>query len=289
MSMRKTFVVTAAVVVVLALGFDAVTWAVTEGRLLYDSEQGVKTDAGGRRYVPDASGLGHDGHVRSANGGGVAVVTPGYGGAGKALKFPRRCDPTTDTCPKAMIQASRANPDDLNPGLKPFSFGAAVLIRGQDQLTLNGGGMNIVQKGLISDPDGQWKLQVDGSTPDAALPGCAVRDKPAGQDAAVYRLVTAKDVDPTTPEVDGIADGKWHKIVCQIEDKETSGRLQDRLSILIDGRTNNYKDYAQIGAIANGAPVTVGAKWLPMPGDPKRRQVNDQFHGTLDDVFFRLD
>ncbi len=289
MSMRKMFVATAAVAVVLALAFDAVTWAVTESRLLYDVEQGIETDAEGRRFVPDATGLGHEGYVKGANGGGVAVVAPGYGGAGKALRFPRRCDPNVSTCPKAMIQAVKANPDDLNPGLRPFSFGAAVLIRGQDQLTLNGGGMNVVQKGLISDPDGQWKLQVDGPTPDTALPGCAVRDKPAGQSTTVYRLVTAKDVDPTTPEVDGIADGKWHRIVCKIEDKETSGRLQDRLSILIDGQTNNYKDYAEIGAIGNSAPVSVGAKWLPAPGEPKRRQINDQFHGTLDDVFFRLD
>lgn len=290
MPTRKARILVLLAAVAFLVGACATAQAAAQYKVRYGFDQGIKTDARGP-YVVDVTGLGHKGYVEAANGGDVVSV-PRVGG-GKALEFPAQCDPSVRTCPKAMVEVQRKDPDDLNPGTAAFSFGADVSIDGPGELTLNGGGMNVVQKGLIDDPSGQWKLQVDGSR-QPALPSCLVRGIPAGRDAPVGRSVTAKDLDPTTPEVDGIADGAWHKIVCKKENKGTRGRPYDRLSILIDGKVNNFRNITdaasanEVGAVNNGAAATVGAKWLP-EDSTTAEQTNDQFHGTLDNVFFRLD
>lgn len=290
MSTRKARVFALSVTMALVVGVGAMAQAVSQDKVRYTFNQGVKTDSLGP-HVVDVTGLGHKGYLKGANGGDVALVA--RAGGGKAAKFPPQCDPTVEICPKALIEGLEQDPDDLNPGSAAFSFGADVLINGQDELTLNGGGMNIVQKGLIDDPVGQWKLQVDGSS-QPALPSCLVRGIPTGQDTPVGRSVTAKDTKPATLEVDGIADGEWHKVICKKQNKGTNGRRYDRLSIVIDGKVNNSRNVTdattgyEIGAVNNDAPVTVGAKWLPKDST-RPQQINDQFHGTLDNVFFRLD
>ena len=260
-------------VVALALIFGASTVAVAQSapqaNLRYTFEQGIKTDSQGRKFVGDSTGLGHKGFIRTANGGKINIIARN---GGTAAKFPNQCDPSTQgsTCPKVLIQAKKTNPDDLNPGPAPFSFGADVKIDGGSELTLNGGGMNIVQKGLIDTPGGQWKLQID-STARPARPACFVREGGARITA------TAQGVD--------VADNLWHSIECKKD--------ADSLSIWIDDVQRGSKTLSGI-SVSTTRPVTVGAKWLPGDPDPNNPQqtlgpINDQFHGALDNVFFSLD
>jgi hypothetical protein len=72
-----------------------------------------------------------------------------------------------------------------------------------------------------------------------------------------------------------VADGRWHQVVC-------SKTANERLAIIVDGVRKNSKPVPPEAIVGNEAPVTVGAKHLKS-GD------NDQFHGSLSKVFFRLD
>jgi hypothetical protein len=72
-----------------------------------------------------------------------------------------------------------------------------------------------------------------------------------------------------------VADGRWHRVVC----RKTAG---DQLAIIVDGVLENSEPFPDGAYIRNNAPVTAGAKHLNSDN-------NDQFHGTLNRVFFRLD
>jgi hypothetical protein len=180
---------------------------------------------------------------------GGVTVIPGAGGVGKALQFPARCDGSG--CPKGLIEA--ADTPDLNPGAAPFSYGASVLLT-QAQLTT---GSNIVQKGLFDTPGGQWKLQADNL---AGRPSCIVQGMLNGQR-------TLAKVESTLSIT-----GAWHTITCR---KTTS-----YVAIQVDGVERGRKTI-QVGTVSNTTPVRIGAKNL--------KDDNDQFHGALDNVFFRLD
>jgi hypothetical protein len=66
--------------------------------------------------------------------------------------------------------------------------------------------------------------------------------------------------------------GSWHDVSCR--------KTDTFVSILIDGVERGRKT-VQVGSVSNAEPVRVGAKNL--------KDGNDQFHGALDNVFFRLD
>lgn len=270
-SVRRVRIIVSVVALALLFGASAVVVAQSapQARLQYTFEQGIKTDSQGRTFVGDSTGLGHKGFIRTANGGMINIIA---GIGGKAAKFPNQCDPSPQgsTCPKVLIQAKKNNPDDLNPGPEPFSFGADVKVDGESELTLNGGGMNIVQKGLIDTPGGQWKLQID-SAARPARPACLVRE------GGTRITATARGVD--------VADNVWHSIECKKD--------ADDLSIWIDDVQRGSMPLSGI-SVSTARPVTVGAKWLPGDPDPNNPQrtlgpINDQFHGALDNVFFSLD
>jgi hypothetical protein len=188
--------------------------------------------------------------VAANNGGELRRVTPGADGAGAAVGFPEVC--AGDKCPRVAVKG----PDypELDPGTRPFTVGASVLIR-RDQLTTDHGS-NLVQKGLAS--SAQWKLQIDSG--DEGRPSCVVRSTDGANPVVV--------ISP-----DSVADGAWHRIVCQ--------RTEDALEIVIDdavtGSVPLQADYLISPA---GHLVTVGAKGA----GPN----NDQFHGLLDEIFFSL-
>ena len=243
-------VLTVVATVALAFGINSLARVGTQ-TLSYDFDQGdVETDDQDRYYVGDATGHGHTGYVRTASEGGITIIR-GDTDQGEAIRLPTPC--TTDqACPKALIEVPDA--DDLDPGTAPFSFGASVLLAESERTT----GSNVVQKGLFNTTGGQWKLQVDSLE---GYPSCTIQG--------------VLDGEPTFVQVEApvsIADGKWHDIACR--------KTDDFVAILVDGQESNRNDQ-QTGAVANAAPVNIGAKHL---GDD-----NDQFHGALDNVFFRLD
>ena len=266
MSVRNAITLAMVTTVVLVFGIDSRGQAESQYRLVYNFDQGILTEpSSNRQYVVDAmgnrTGYPHPGYLKGVNGGAISLVPDSTGGS--AAKFPEPCTPTATTrCPKAMIQTDSAQSDDLNPRSSPFSFGAVLLMK-PSHLT---GGSNVVQKGLYNDPGGQWKLQVDTPPGNPGRPSCSVRGVIDGELAAPVS-VAASGAD--------VADGRWHRVVC----RKTAG---DQLAIIVDGVLENSEPFPDGAYIRNNAPVTVGAKHL-------NSDDNDQFHGTLDRVFFRLD
>jgi hypothetical protein len=270
LSVRGTLVLGVAFAAALVLAVGGRGQAETQTGLAYNFERGILNEpSSGLRYVPDAmghvTGSSHDGYLEGANGGAIELVSDPVpdSARGSVAAFPEPCSPTASAaCPKAMIRTDPALSDDLNPGSRPFSFGAVLMMEPSD-LT---GGANVVQKGLFDDPGGQWKLQVDSAPGAPGQPSCSVRGAVDGEPAAPVH-VEAWRAD--------VADGRWHRVVCRRTE-------DDRLAIFVDGAEENSRPFPRGAGIENGAPVTAGAKHLE--GDD-----NDQFHGALARVFFRLD
>ena len=266
MSVRNALILAMVATTALVFGIGPEVQAASQYRLMYNFEQGILTEPSSNlRYVVDATGSTtghpHKGYLKGANGGAIRLVQ-GNSTQGLVAKFPEPCTPTsTAGCPKAMIRTAATRSDDLNPRSAPFSFGARVLMK-PSHLT---GGSNVVQKGLYNDPGGQWKLQVHTPPGNPGHPSCSVRGVIDG------RLATPVSVEASRVDV---ADGRWHQVVC----RKTA---DNRLHVIVDGVRRNSKLVPYGAVIKNDAPVAVGAKHL--------NDNNDQFHGALNNVFFRLD
>jgi hypothetical protein len=137
----------------------------------------------------------------------------------------------------------------LDPGDDEFEYGASVWLA-PDQTTT---GSNIVQKGRFGTEGGLWKLQVDSAEGE---PSCVVR---SGGDLINVRSSLS------------IADAAWHRIVCRRDD--------DGVSIDVDGTVD--REDGDLGPVASTWPVRIGG---PGVGD-----LDDQFHGRIDDVYLRID
>ncbi len=263
---RNALALAMAATVFLVFGIHTRGQAESQPRLRYDFEQGILTEpSSNRQYVVDTTGgtTGHPHHGYLGGSGGGAVGLVSDPTRGSVAKFPEPCDLTNAAgCPKAMIRTDPAQLDDLNPRSRPFSFGAVLLME-PSHLT---GGSNVVQKGLHNDPGGQWKLQVDSPPGSLGHPSCSVR--------GVLDEELAEPISVKASEVD-VADGGWHRVVCR-------RTADNRLAIVVDGVWDNSKPVPSGMDIGNGAPVSVGAKHL-------NSDDNDQFHGALSRVFFRLD
>lgn len=184
--------------------------------------------------------------VGSHNGGALETIRPGVDGSARAIRFPSLC--MGESCPRVVLSVVDSR---LDPGERPFAFGAAVLVE-LDELSPERGS-NLVQKGLSS--SAQWKLQIDGGG--EGYPSCVLRTADGESRVMVTSTV-------------GVADGRWHRIECR--------RTADQLLISVDA------------ALAGSATVPVGYSVEPAEhpvtvGGNGPYVDNDQFHGALDDVF----
>lgn len=151
-------------------------------------------------------------------------------------------------CPHAALQSPSAA--RLNPGTRPISYGAKVLLsRSQTSR-----GQNVVQKGY-SATSSQYKLQVDGA---AGRASCVLVGARPG-----IKLVTSSV---------SVADGTWHAVECR--------RTADTLTVLVDGAVRGTLGIDPKLAVANDRPLSIGGKGAYYD--------NDQFQGTLDDVWVRI-
>ncbi|GAA3955414.1 LamG-like jellyroll fold domain-containing protein [Actinoplanes auranticolor] len=151
-------------------------------------------------------------------------------------------------CPHAALQSSSAA--RLNPGTRPISYGAKVLLsRSQTSK-----GQNVVQKGY-SATSSQYKLQVDGA---AGRASCVLVGSRPG-----IKLVTSTV---------SVADGTWHAVECR--------RTATALTVLVDGAVRGNRAIAAGLSVANDRPLSIGGKGAYSD--------NDQFQGTLDDVWVRI-
>ncbi|MEV0132738.1 laminin G domain-containing protein [Dactylosporangium sp. NPDC050688] len=149
-------------------------------------------------------------------------------------------------CPHAVLQTPDA--PELNPGTGPIRYGATVRLTKKE----TGSGQNIVQKGY-SASGSQYKLQIDGA---AGRPSCVFAD------AAVRAIhVALSDV--------SVSDGAWHRLECR--------RAGTSLTLLVDDAVHGTTTLPAELSVVNTVPLSIGGK-----GNGRD---NDQFHGTLDDVW----
>ena len=194
--------------------------------------------------VTDLSGNGHTLQLITGNGGKVRKVRHGHG---HALRFPAKCS-GKKRCPHAALQS--ASSSGLNPGTRPISYGAKVLLpHGQTSK-----GQNVVQKGY-SATSSQYKLQVDGS---AGRASCVLVGTRPG-----IKLVTSSV---------SVADGAWHSVECH--------RTARALTVLVDGAVRGSRALDPRLSVTNNRPLSIGGKGAYSD--------NDQFQGILDDVWVRI-
>jgi hypothetical protein len=194
--------------------------------------------------VRDASGNGRFGIVRLSGGGQLAVLPKGN--PGRAAGFPRVCV----GCGRGIITVAAV--PALNPGTRPFSFGASV--RATRAQTPAGADPNIVAKGSAGSTGGTWKLHLLGAKPRCVFEGAA------------------NEVNVDSPI--RINNGVWHRVVCARD-----GIMH---SLTIDGVRVALSTTVFSGKMVSTSPVKIGGRAANPTGS------NDQFHGDLDGVFLRI-
>jgi hypothetical protein len=117
-------------------------------------------------------------------------------------------------------------------------------------------GENVLQKGY-SARGSQYKLQIDGV---AGRPSCVLVDDLSPEIYVAMGAVT-------------VADDRWHTLECR--------RAGPSLTILVDGKRSGRTAIPPDLSIANRIPLSVGGKGSFTD--------NDQFQGTLDEVWVRID
>ena len=156
---------------------------------------------------------------------------------------------TGTACPRLVLQA--ADTPDLNPGPGPLAYGAGVLLGAAETSS----GENVLQQGY-STGGGQYKLQVDGVS---GKPSCGMSDKVA---TTLYLARSRVS----------IADGQWHSGECR--------RTGPTLSILGDAQIQASVAIPAARSGVTAQPFSLGGKGVGAN--------NDQFHGSLDDVWIHV-
>jgi hypothetical protein len=139
--------------------------------------------------------------------------------------------------------------DDLNPGSTPFRYGAGVRFTPAGS---TGDVESVLQKGWSTGGD-QYKLEIDGGS---GRPGCTVTDK----------------LPYTARGRTSVGDGAWHSIECR--------RAGAELTILVDGEVARTVAVPATLSVSTAHPFSVGGKGVS--------NYNDQFHGSVDDVWIYI-
>jgi hypothetical protein len=155
---------------------------------------------------------------------------------------------TGASCPRLVLQAGDV--PDLNPGTAPLRFGAGVLMGKAE----GAAPQNILQKGYAA--GGQYKLQIDGVS---GKPSCGISDR----SATTGYLARSRT---------SIADGGWHTLECR--------RAGAELSVLVDDQVQATATIPANLSVLTGQPFSIGGKGVG--------EDNDQFHGSVDDVWIRV-
>lgn len=192
--------------------------------------------------IADLSGRGMPLRPHALDGGAVRFVPHG---TGRAVAFPARCAAGTTRCARVILQGG--DDVDLDPGTRPFQFGASVLATAAQV----GTGANIMQKGVATTAS-QWKLQI-GRRGKAQ---CVLVGRGSRQ---IYLVRSSVRVN----------DGRWHQLVCR--------RAGTSLTVYVDGAARGTVTVPAALSVTNTLPLRVG-------GPNLNRARNDRFGGALDDV-----
>lgn len=233
-------VVVPATAVIAATAPAAPTAPVTVARYTFDG--GVANGS-----IAEVSGRGVPLKVRAAAGGAVRLIARG---TGRAVQLPALCRAGATACPRVVLEG--ADDVDLDPGTRPFRFGAALLATAAQV----GPEANVMQKGVAT-TESQWKLQVGG--------------KRGGRGQCV--LVGRGSAKPYIARSDiAVADGRWHQVTCV--------RTATALAIWVDGRVRGTVAVPAALSVTNALPLRVGGRNLGAS--------TDQFGGAIDDLFVAL-
>jgi hypothetical protein len=152
-------------------------------------------------------------------------------------------------CARVVLRATDVA--DLNPGSKNLGYGAAVLLSPAETSS----GENVLQKGY-STAGGQYKLQVDGVS---GKPTCVMSDQ---SEPTIHVARGARS----------IADGEWHTLECR--------RVGTSLSIIVDEQPVGSATIPAGLTVETTQPLSLGGKGTGVD--------NDQFHGSIDDVWISV-
>jgi hypothetical protein len=215
--------------------------------------------------VTDSSG--NDLHGTVLTGGGGTITSVRERGD-RFLRFPGGSCTTPVTqppsdlhCPQGIVQVPPS--ERFTPGDALFSFGAEVRLTHPPAPEA---GQNVFQFGAAGAGLSQWKLQVDYGRPSCRW-----------SDGTTTVLLSAGATDyKLKPDT-------WYRVLCT----RVSATLFQTL--VIDVRTGRpaltaAHATAQLGPIAPTGTVVIGGKRIR---DTQSDVDTDQFHGDLDDVFYR--
>ncbi|MFC7528603.1 LamG-like jellyroll fold domain-containing protein [Actinoplanes sp. GCM10030250] len=153
-------------------------------------------------------------------------------------------------CPRLILRTPSR--PDLQPGSRDLRFGASVRLAPE----FTSEGQNVLQKGYSTEGS-QYKLQIDGY---AGRPSCVLVGAP---DRLIRRAVA--DVI--------VSDGRWHRLECR--------RTGTAFLVLVDGTPRGAVPVPSGLTVADDDPLLIGGKSVS--------QSNDQFHGSVDDVWIAID
>jgi hypothetical protein len=192
--------------------------------------------------IADQSGRGLPLRVRSADGGALRVVARG---TGRAIAFPARCTATAGTCRRVILEGG--DDADLDPGTRPFRFGATV----RATAAQIGIGANVMQKGVAT-TESQWKMQIGRR----GAPNCVL----VGRGSSRIYLVRSSV---------RVTDGAWHSIACR--------RSGATLTIFVDGTARGSVAVPTSVSVGNTLPLRLGGRNI--------NARTDAYGGALDDVY----
>ncbi|MQW74770.1 hypothetical protein GHK92_02690 [Nocardioides sp. dk4132] len=211
-----------------------------------------------------------DGRVRQHGSADVAVktlsvdggrVTPrgASPGAGPAMRLPA-FSPDPGPYPRAVLAVTPAGPRDLlEPGTRPFAWGADFRVDSDTGTSAVDNGDNLVQRGLSNDP-GFFKAELD-----QRRPGCTVT---GSEDTLVVHAS------------ERVVAGRWYHLRCEL----TPGELAVYVTELpADDTPRSFASHISgfVGDVRfeDRTPLTVGGK-VGLDGKPLPH-ATDQFNGRV--------
>jgi hypothetical protein len=181
--------------------------------------------------------------------GGVALRFPEYGAPGLPV----------------IVTVTSEDGGTLNPGAKPFTIGADLMVDERNEGGVVDDGNNVLQHGLFSDTS-QYKLQVD-------------RDRASCRIEGSSGAVVVNDEAELEPDV-------WYHVECR--------REPDRVVLTVESLDPDVTYESEVSlegetgsvAASTAAPVVIGGKF-GVNGEVVTSNT-DQFNGALDHVFVTI-
>lgn len=196
--------------------------------------------------IAEISGRGTPLRVRATNGARISVGVSPANSADRYVRFPAKCRANTTGCARLLLQGT--DDADLDPGIRPFRWGAKVIATASHV----GLSSNVVQKGVAT-TDSQWKLQIGGRKHRAQCVVVGV--------GSTRAYIAKSDVN--------VADGRWHNLMCV--------RTATMLTVYVDGLARGRAAVPANLSITNNLPLRVGGANFGA--------TSDSFNGWLDNVF----